>query len=79
MATSPTFEPQEAHHYFAAQCFNQTWDLLEKAHRSPEEGEQMLLLALASLWHWTQRDDSTPQNLSILIEIINWTCLIACR
>ena len=25
----------------------------------------MVLLALASLWHWTQREDCTEQNLSI--------------
>ena len=25
----------------------------------------MLLLSLASLWHWTQRADCTPRNLSI--------------
>jgi len=25
----------------------------------------MLLLACASLWHWTQRDDAGPLNLSI--------------
>ena len=65
MTTTPTFEPQNAHRFFSAGCFNKTWDLLEKAQRSPEEGEQMLLLSLASLWHWTQRNDVRPQNLSI--------------
>ena len=25
----------------------------------------MLLLSLASLWHWTQRGDVTPKNLSV--------------
>lgn len=25
----------------------------------------MLHTAIASLWHWTQRDDATPENLSV--------------
>lgn len=54
-----------AHCYFAAFCFNTAWDLIDKAGRSPEDDEQMLRLAQASLWHWTQRPDCTPTNLSI--------------
>ncbi|MDP9174087.1 MAG: hypothetical protein M3O30_09510 [Planctomycetota bacterium] len=54
-----------AHQYFSADCFNRAWALIEKAQRTPEENEEMILSALASLWHWTQRADHTPQNLSI--------------
>ncbi len=38
---------------------------MEEPARSAEEDEQMLLLCHASLWHWAQRQDCTPRNLSI--------------
>ena len=63
--TDPAFDIAKAHQYFSADCFNRTWGFIDKADRTPEEAEQMLLLALASLWHWTQREDRTDQNLSV--------------
>jgi hypothetical protein len=59
------FDPLPAHHHFAASCFNKTWALLGKPERSADDDEQMLLLALASLWHWTQRPDCKPRNLAV--------------
>lgn len=58
-------ELAEAHRTFSAECFNRTWEQMEQPERSPVDDEQMLLTALASLWHWTQRSDCTAQNLSI--------------
>jgi hypothetical protein len=60
----PSFDVAAAHRYFAVEAFNFTWLLIDK-HRSPDENEKMILTAMASLWHWTQRDDCTPQNLSV--------------
>lgn len=59
------FDITQAHKHFSAACFNQTWALMEKPTRTDAENEQMVLCALASLWHWTQRSDVTPQNLSV--------------
>lgn len=59
------FDPAAAHRYFSADCFNRAWMYIEKANRSPEDDQAMLLLASASLWHWTQRADCTALNLSI--------------
>ena len=56
---------QNLHQHFSASCFNECWGLIDKADRSPEDTENMILLSAASLWHWKQRDDCTPQNLSI--------------
>lgn len=56
---------QIIHEAFAGGCFNKCWTLIEKADRSPEEVEDMLLLAQASLWHWKQRNDCKPMNLSV--------------
>jgi hypothetical protein len=39
--------------------------LIERSPRAAAEDEAMVLAALASLWHWTQRADCTQQNLSI--------------
>ena len=65
MAKKPDFDLQAAHKYFSAECFNRAWDYIDKTMRTAEEEEKMLRLSLASLWHWTQREDCTPTNLSI--------------
>lgn len=61
----PDFDAAAGHRFFSSDCFNKTWELLDKSDRTPEDDEQMLLRATASLWHWTQRLDATPENLSV--------------
>jgi hypothetical protein len=61
----PDFDPAAAHRYFSADCFNKTWELIDKANRTRDEDRRMLSCAFASLWHWTQREDCTDKNLSI--------------
>jgi len=56
---------QKIHAHFSTECFNRCWGLIDKPNRSPEDVEDMLLLAQASLWHWKQRADCKPLNLSI--------------
>jgi tetratricopeptide (TPR) repeat protein len=56
---------QIVHEAFSGGCFNKCWTLIEKTDRSPENVEDMLLLAQASLWHWKQRNDCNPVNLSV--------------
>jgi hypothetical protein len=63
-STAP-FDIGRAHRHFSSACFNRTWELIEKPSRSSADDEAMVLCALASLWHWTQRPDCTDQNLSI--------------
>ena len=63
--TTPEFDLQKAHRHFSVTCFNEAWSLIDKTERTPDEDEQMLRLSVASAWHWTLRDDCTPQNLSI--------------
>jgi hypothetical protein len=62
---TPEFDLSTAHKFFSADCFNNAWGLIDKESRSEKEDEQMLLLATASAWHWTQRDDCTPSNLAV--------------
>ncbi len=61
----PDFDAAAGHRFFSSDGFNKTWDLLDKSDRTPEDDEQMLLRATASLWHWTQRTDATSENLSV--------------
>jgi tetratricopeptide (TPR) repeat protein len=61
----PTFDVAEAHRYFAAQCFNAAWDLMEKADRTPAEARLMEALNQASIYHWLNRPDVSDQSLSI--------------
>jgi hypothetical protein len=65
MSNQPSFDLAVTHKYFSANCFNQAWDLMDKPNRTPDEDERMLRLAMTSLWHWTQRFDCTPENLSV--------------
>lgn len=65
MSNEPTFDLQAAHKYFSAHCFNSAWGLIDKEERTPEEDQLMIALNQASLWHWTQREDCTPKNMSI--------------
>lgn len=59
------FDTATGHRYFAAACFNATWELLDKQNRTSDDEEAMIACSLASLWHWQQRPDCTPRNLSI--------------
>jgi hypothetical protein len=66
MAETPIFDIQQAHKFFSADCFNKTWDNMDKdGTRSTEEKMEMLHTAIASLWHWGQRQDVTDENLSV--------------
>lgn len=65
MTKKPDFDLESAHKYFSAQCFNKAWDLIDIADRTPGQDEEMVLLTMASLWHWSQRPDRTLQNLSV--------------
>lgn len=65
MNDQPAFDLVAAHKFFAADCYNQTWGFMDKPTRTPEEDLSMLQTAMASLWHWSQREDATPRNYAI--------------
>lgn len=65
MPDRPSFDLNSAHRYFSAECFNRTWQLIDKPNRTADEDHQMLMSAFASLWHWNQRLDCNRQNLSV--------------
>ncbi|MEZ6054119.1 MAG: hypothetical protein R3C02_22465, partial [Planctomycetaceae bacterium] len=65
MSQASTLNHELAHQHFSATCFNNAWRLFDNHERTSEEDQQMLLLAFASLWHWTQRPDCTDKHLSI--------------
>ena len=65
MSDKPDFDPAVVHRYFSATCFNKTWEFIDNPSRTPEENMMMLQTSMASLWHWAQREDATPQNLSV--------------
>ena len=65
MAKEPDFDLASAHAYFAAQCFNGAWTLIEKSDRSPDDDRRMVELNQASLYHWSQRPDCNAKSRSI--------------
>ena len=58
----PEFDSAAAHRHWSVQTFNAAWDLIDKTERTPEEEDEMLRLAFASSWHWTQRADCAPKH-----------------
>ena len=66
MSDQPTFNLHEAHIRFSTELFGITQEYIDQAdQRSSEEDMTMLHTAIASLWHWTQRDDVSYENLSV--------------
>jgi len=65
MPAAPTFDLAAAHKYFAADCFNKAWDLIEKPERTSEDDRLMVALNQASIFHWLNRADCTSENLSV--------------
>jgi hypothetical protein len=54
MSDKETFSEAEAHRHFAIRFNSMTWNLLDKAGRTPEEDEWMLYSAIASCRHWLE-------------------------
>jgi ATP/maltotriose-dependent transcriptional regulator MalT len=48
----PPFDLNKAHRWFAVECNNQAWDLVEKPGRTADETQQMIHAAHASVLHW---------------------------
>jgi hypothetical protein len=65
MTKAPDFDLAKAHRYFAAYCFNQAWDLIEKEGRTAADDRMMVALSQASIFHWSQRPDCEDRNMSI--------------
>ena len=65
MSKRPDFDVEAAHKYFAAQCFNRAWDLMEKSDRTAEDDRMMVALNQASIYHWLNRPDCEPKRLSV--------------
>ena len=66
MPNEPIFQVNEAHIYFSTELFHTTWEYIEQAdQRSADEDMTMLHTAIASLWHWSQREDVTHEHLSV--------------
>lgn len=65
MSHDVTFDVAAAHQFFAADCFNRAWDLIEKPERTPADDRLMAALNQASIYHWQQRPDCTNTRLSI--------------
>jgi hypothetical protein len=65
MVKTPDFDVTAAHRFFAADCFNRAWDLIDKPDRTPEEDRLMVALNQASIFHWLQRPDVSDKTMSV--------------
>jgi hypothetical protein len=55
-------ENKDLHRKFAVDCFNGTWDLIEKQDRTPQDDARMIHMAHASRFHWGEI--GTPLNFA---------------
>lgn len=55
----------ELQKHFSTHCFNEAWKLIDKKERTPKETEDMVHFAMASLYHWSKREDCTDRQKSI--------------
>lgn len=55
-------EEKDLHRKFAVDCFNRTWDLIEKTERTPEDDARMIHMAHTSRYHWGEI--GTPLNFA---------------
>src|SRR6266511_2795780 len=58
----PPADERKRHFYWGRTLFNDTWRLMEKEDRTPEEDDQMVHQAHASAYHWLQV--GTPANFA---------------
>ncbi|MFT5470285.1 MAG: hypothetical protein ACI8UO_005412 [Verrucomicrobiales bacterium] len=49
---TPPIDVEKAHKWFAIECNNQAWDLLESTERTSKENERLIHTAHASCFHW---------------------------
>lgn len=50
----PPFDLEKAHRWFAVECNNRAWDLVEASERSAVQLEEMIHLAHTACYHWKQ-------------------------
>jgi hypothetical protein len=50
------------HRRLAVDLYNATWELLEQTDRSPEDDDEMLARAHASMYHWGRFEGVRPEN-----------------
>ncbi len=62
MGTHAEALDRETQRRLAADCFNKTWTLMDKAHRTTAEDDEMVHCAHASAYHW--RQVGTPANFA---------------
>ncbi len=61
MTESPSLEIiAQMQRWFAVECNNACWDLIERKERSPREDREMLYCAYAAAYHWSKT--GTPLN-----------------
>ncbi|MEM9082788.1 MAG: hypothetical protein AAGB34_04265 [Planctomycetota bacterium] len=55
--TKPDLDMDKAHRYFAVECNNKAWDLIEGPSLDPEGAERLVHLAHTSVFHWSHAGD----------------------
>jgi hypothetical protein len=73
--SEPSFDVPRAHRWFAVECNNQAWEIVEGSDRSPEALERLLHLAHAACLHWSAV--GTPLNRQRALDLLAHAYAIA--
>ncbi|MCP4438366.1 MAG: hypothetical protein GY810_05425 [Aureispira sp.] len=63
MNNKSTYTLAEANHFFAIEYNNYVWQMIGKPDRTPEEDEEMINAAHASLLHWSKSHKGSIVNI----------------
>jgi tetratricopeptide (TPR) repeat protein len=58
---------QQHHVEFSCSAHNQAMDILYSTEQEPEDVLSLIELTHVAHWHWMQRADKTPQNVSVAL------------
>jgi len=58
---------QRHHVEFSCSAHNQAMDILYSDEQTPEDIYSLIELTHVAHWHWMQREDRTPQNVSVAL------------
>jgi hypothetical protein len=72
---SPNFDVSQAHRWFAIDCNNQAWDILDGTDRSQDAISRLLNLAHAACCHWFAI--GMPINRQRALDLLSWSYVAA--
>ena len=79
----PPIDVAKAHRWFAVECNNAAWNLVEKPSRTVDEVQELIHVAHAAAWHWqavgTSLNRQRAENLLATVYVLAGDAAAAVR